>query len=206
MPDFTDPVVFPTFLTIPEQDPSGGPPPPPAPEDSWYLLAQVKDNMTINKPTLVLTDRDGSPFALVFEGLGRDDLDLRGLGLKKGATAVIRNARRVRPEDESKRGFVRVEKGDASSVVAVPGALARVLELGGKVKGRECEVCGSEGDGEGGLKGCTGCGRAGYCSKVSVCAVCGEDSCALSCYLRMNSRSVKSRGGVKGATRASARS
>ncbi|KAK7746310.1 hypothetical protein SLS53_002269 [Cytospora paraplurivora] len=131
MPDFTDTNVFPTFLTIPEQDPDASSLEilsSPEREGSWYLLAQVKDNMTINKPTLVLTDRDGNPFALVFEGLGRDDMDLKGLGFKKGSTAIIPNARRTRPADESNRGFVRIEKGGAGSVRAVPGALARVLE------------------------------------------------------------------------------
>ena len=167
MPDFTNTAVFPTFLTIPEQDPAGGSSPSVSPisQDKWYLLAQVKDNMTINKPTLVATDRDADQFALVFEGLGRDDLDLKGLGLKKGSTVVIPNARRIKPADESKRGFVRIEKGDAGSVRAVPGPLASVLDLGGKVKGNKCETCG--GDGENGLRSCTGCEKVGYCSKVS---------------------------------------
>lgn len=167
MRDFTNTTIFPTFLTIPEKDQDAvAPPSSSAPAERWYLLAQIKDNMTINKPTLVLTDRDANPFALVFEGLGRDDLDLKGLGFKKGSTAVIPNAMRTKPADESKRGFVRVEKGDAGSVRAVPCSLARVLELGGKVKGSKCETCGVD-DGKD-LKGCTGCGRAGYCSKVSA--------------------------------------
>lgn len=121
--------------------------------------------MTINKPTLVLTDRDTSPFALVFEGLGRDELDLKGLGFKKGHTAIIPNARRTRPADETKRGFVQIEKGGAGSVRAVPAPLARVLEVGGKVRGDTCDACGERG--EKGLKSCTGCERVGYCSKVS---------------------------------------
>lgn len=168
-PDFTNTSLFPTFLTIPQDDPET--PPPPATgssssEEAWFLLAQIKDNMTINKPTLVLTDRDANPFALVFEGLGRDDLDLKGLGFKKGCTAIIPRARRTKPADETKRGFVRVEKGDAGTVRAVPAPLARVLEVGGKGKGDTCETCGKEG-GDGGLKSCTGCERVGYCSKVS---------------------------------------
>ncbi|ROV99561.1 hypothetical protein VPNG_07708 [Cytospora leucostoma] len=166
MPDITDTTLFPTFLTIPEQDPDASTSQvssPPGEEEGWYLLAQIKDNMTINKPTLILTDRDGNPFALVFEGLGRDDLDLRGLGFKKGSTAIIANARRTRPADESSRGFVRIDKGNSRSVGIVPGALARVLELGGKVKGHACENC--AGSGEGSLRSCTGCGKAVYCSK-----------------------------------------
>ena len=167
LPDFTDIALFPTFLTIPEQDPAAPPsvaalPPGKGP---WYLMAQIKDNMTINKPTLVLTDRGANPFALVWEGLGRDDLDLKGLGFKKGCTAVIPYAWRTKPADEGKRGFVRVDKSDAQTVRAVPGALDRVLALGGKAKGPQCEMCG--GAGQDGLKGCTGCERVGYCSKVS---------------------------------------
>lgn len=174
LPDFTNTTVFPSFLTIPEHDrdtPSSSS--TTQNETSWHLLAQIKDNMTINKPTLVLKDRDDSPFALVFEGLERDDLDLKGLGFKKGSTAVIPNATRTRPAEEGKRGFVRIEKGHARGVRAVPGPLARVLELGGKVKGDKCETCGA--DGESGLKSCTGCARVGYCSKVSeVIPICLE--------------------------------
>lgn len=174
LPDFSDTAVFRTFLTIPQDDDESAPAPTitAAQDDNnnnnWYLLAQIKDNMTINKPTLVLTDRDANPFALVFEGLGRDDLDLKGLGFKKGCTAVIPCARRTRPADETKRGFVKIGKGDAKLVKAVPGLLARVLEVGGKSKGSQCETCGKEcAGGAGELKSCTGCERVGYCSKVS---------------------------------------
>lgn len=165
LPDFTNPELFPTFETIPEL--AYNAPVLEAAAPKWHLLAQVKDNMTINKPTLVLNDREGSPFALVFEGLDRDGLDLKGLGFKKGATAVIPNAVRVKPAKEGQRGFVRIEAGQAGTVRAVPGPLARVLEVGGQVRGEKCGSCG--GEGEKGLKSCTGCGRVGYCSKVSVC-------------------------------------
>lgn len=168
LPDFANTVHFPTFLTIPEQDRDSPPSSSLTPtkgDTPWFLLAQVKDNMTINKPTLVLKDRDENPFALVFEGLERDELDLKGLGFKKGCTAVIPHAARTKPAENGKRGFVRIEKGNARAVRAVPGPLARVLEVGGKVKGSQCETCGAEG--ETGLKSCTGCGRVGYCSKVS---------------------------------------
>lgn len=177
MPDLTDTTLFPTFLTIPEleQDPDAPSPqasaPPGGGQGRWYLLAQVRDDMTINKPTLVLSDRDGHPFALVFEGLGRDDLDLRGLGLRKGSTAVIPMARRTTPAGgASKRSFVRVARGDAGGVRAVPGPLARVLELAGQVRGGVCETC--AGSGEGGLRRCAGCGKSAYCSKVSSAASC----------------------------------
>lgn len=173
LPDFSNTTHFPSFLTIPEQDRDAPPSSSSLPHGgvaAWHLLAQVKDNMTINKPTLVLTDRDGSPFALVFEGLERDGLDLKGRGLKKGCTAVIPNAVRTRPAAEGKRGFVRVDRADAGTVRAVPGPLERVLALGGKARGETCETCGGQG-GEG-LKSCTGCERVGYCSKVSLrCAL-----------------------------------
>lgn len=180
LPDFTDIALFPTFLSIPEQDPAAPPsvaalPPGKGP---WYLMAQIKDNMTINKPTLVLTDRGTNPFALVWEGLGRDDLDLKGLGFKKGCTAVIPNAWRTKPAEEGKRGFVRVDKSDARTVRAVPGPLERVLALGGKAKGLKCETCG--GEGQDGLKSCTGCERVGYCSKVSWIVLSGLCSLIIS--------------------------
>lgn len=163
-PDFSNIELFPSFAIIPEL--AHDAPIVEAATPKWYLLAQVKDNMTINKPTLVLNDRDDSPFALVFEGLDRDALDLKGLGFKKGCTAVIPNAIRVKPAKEGQRGFVRIEKGQDASVKAVPGPLARVLEVAGKTKGEKCETCGGQGEGQ--LKSCTGCGRVGYCSKVSV--------------------------------------
>lgn len=163
LPDFTNIELFPSFEIIPEL--AHNAPVVEAAAPKWYLLAQIKDNMTINKPTLVLNDRDGSPFALVWEGLDRDGLDLKGLGFKKGATAVIPNAIRVKPAREGQRGFVRIEAGQAGSVKAVPGPLARVLEVGGHVRGDTCGTCGEEG--EKGLKSCTGCARVGYCSKVS---------------------------------------
>lgn len=175
LPDFANSALFPTFLTIPQDDEDdlAAKPSTTQEEGEWYLLAQIKDNMTINKPTLVLTDRDANPFALVFEGLGRDDLDLKGLGFKKGCTAVIPRARRTKPADETKRGFVRIEKGAAGTVKAVPGPLARVLQVSGQVKGDHCETCGKEGQA---LKGCTGCASVAYCTKVSsiaTSAACG---------------------------------
>ncbi|CAN8106135.1 unnamed protein product [Discula destructiva] len=161
LPDFTNIESFPSFAIIPEL--AYDAPVVEAAAPKWHLLAEVKDNMTINKPTLVLNDRDASPFALVFEGLDRDGLDLKGLGFKKGSTAVIPNAIRVKPAKEGQRAFVRIEAGQAGSVKAVPGPLARVLEMGGQAKRDECETCGAEGDK--GLKSCTGCERVGYCSK-----------------------------------------
>lgn len=192
LPDFSDTTLFPSFLTIPEHDRDAPAPPrtdttdtTTPPQEQHYLLAQVKDNMTLAKPTLVLHDRDGSPFALVFEGLARDGLDLRAMGLRKGCTAVIPGARRTRPAAEGKRGFVQVAGERAGEVRAIPGPLARVLELGGSGASSSargggaaccCEACGKGAQGGAGggedeeegvsLKSCTGCGRVSYCSKV----------------------------------------
>lgn len=198
LPDFSDITLFPSFAIIPEL--AHDAPVVEAAAPKWHLFAQVKDNMTINKPTLVLDDRDSSPFALVFEGLDRDGLDLKGLGFRKGRTAVIPNAIRVKPAKEGQRGFVRIEKGQAESVKAVPAPLARVLEVAGKVKRDECETCG--GRAEEGLKSCTGCERVAYCSKVSIGRLRSESQ-----YLIANicPRSVKSRDGMRTGIRTTAR-
>ncbi len=183
-PDFTNATVFPGFEDLPEAAAvSSSASVAPAAEDdgAWFLVAQVKDDMTITKPTLVLSDRAGAPFALVFEGLARDDLDLKRAGLKKGATAVVPGARRTPPREEGKRGFVAVEKGRAAEVRAIPAPLERVVELAAGMRAREeargggsgaCETCGKGGDGQGGdaaqLLRCTGCGEVRYCSKVGA--------------------------------------
>ncbi|KAK3326411.1 hypothetical protein B0H66DRAFT_550886 [Apodospora peruviana] len=168
-PEFSNVALFPGFNDIPESSTSPSSPPP---DNDIYFLAQIKDDMTITKPTLVLHDRHSSPFALVFDGYDREDgiRLLKSKGLKKGATAVVKNARRVPPKDESKRGFVRVEKGKEGDVVAIPGPLDTVLKVGGKLlrgdyqdNGR-CVNCGSEGKWES-LSKCTGCGMVRYCSK-----------------------------------------
>ncbi|TLD28303.1 hypothetical protein PspLS_03299 [Pyricularia sp. CBS 133598] len=162
LPDFNSRDRFPTFVTIPE----AGAPVSDGGQEEWYLLAHIKNDMTIAKPTLVVEDRDGSPFAVVFEGYGRDDLDLKARGLKKGNTIVMPRARRVPPADETKRGFVRVDKADANAVKAVPGALERILALGGvEEDATVCSACGGKGEGGGGLSRCVGCGRARYCGK-----------------------------------------
>ena len=173
-PDFASTTKFPTFNALPEVIATGPSPGEEEEREEWFLLAQVKDDMTITKPTLVLGDREGSPFALVFNGLERGDLDLKKLGLKKGATAVVPRARRTPPKEETKRGFVAVEKGRAEDVKAIPGPLARVLELGAGMAGRRgqtrevCEACGKgAAEQESALLKCTGCGEVRYCSKLS---------------------------------------
>lgn len=129
MPDLTDTTLFPTSLTIPELEQDPGAPPPRAStpagggQGRWYLLAQVRDDMTINKPTLVLTDRDG--------------LDLRGRGLREGSTAVISMARRTAPAGgASRRSFVSVERGDAGGREGRAGAARARAGAGWAGEGR----------------------------------------------------------------------
>lgn len=201
-PDFTNTTLFPTYAAIPE---TTTPDNDSQQEEDWFLLAQIKDDMTIVKPTLVLSDRAGAPFALIFDGLARDALDFKALGLKKGCTAVVPRARRTPPREEGKRGFVSVPRGKAGEVRAIPAGLERVLEVGGRMRageGEGCEVCGKEGDG--GLKRCEGCRGVRYCGKVSffswICFFGGWDG------MLMMGRNVRSRDGVRGGIRGSARS
>jgi len=189
LPDFNNRTTFPSFTTCPEAQTI----PPPLTntdeedddEGKWFLLAQIKDNMTITKPTLVLSDRDGSPFALVWDGLDREGVDFKRRGMKKGNTVVVPRARRTPPREEGKRGFVSVSEGGngngnglGGSVRVIPGPLERILVIGERllggggegVEGKEwwcCECCGKRGE-EGELMKCTGCGEVKYCGKVSV--------------------------------------
>ncbi|KAK3359061.1 hypothetical protein B0T25DRAFT_564111 [Lasiosphaeria hispida] len=160
LPPFTSLTTFPTFATLPTpQDPDPS-------EEPWYLLAEIKDDMTITKPTLVCLDLAGSPFALVFDGLERDGLNLKALGFRKGASVVVPRARRTPPKDETKRGFVSVERGRAAEVRAVPGPLRTVLEVAEGLRGQgERPGCAGCGRAKGGLARCTGCGGVRYCSK-----------------------------------------
>ncbi|KAH6627087.1 hypothetical protein B0J18DRAFT_159472 [Chaetomium sp. MPI-SDFR-AT-0129] len=104
LPDFTSPTLFPSFLSLPIDTE-----PPPESSSETFLLAQILENMTLTKPTLICTDvPPSSPttnntttttnrFAIVFPsrpGSGPDTLDFRRLGYKKGSTLVIRGARR----------------------------------------------------------------------------------------------------------------
>jgi len=176
LPDFADPDLFPTFAalpSVPQSSPADSTADDATPAGAGvpWLLAQVRDDMTVVKPTLVLADRAGSPFALVFEGLARDGLDLKAAGLRKGATAAVPAARRTEPEQAGKRAFVRVPPGRAAEVRALPGPLDRVLALAARFgpDGPErrgegaCAACGKE---EGVAK-CVGCGAVRYCGKVS---------------------------------------
>lgn len=165
LPDFTDPLTFPSYATLPDAST------PAAPSDAsspHFLLAQIGENMTITRPTLVLTDRAGDAFAMTFDG----QIDLSSHGLKKGNTAVVPGARRMGPKKEGGNGFVAVEPEMFDSVKALPGGLDRVFEVGGRMKeeGEEredrCTACGREG-GEGELRRCARCEAVRYCGKVS---------------------------------------
>ncbi|KAI0106548.1 hypothetical protein F4776DRAFT_435847 [Hypoxylon sp. NC0597] len=173
MPIFTDSTPFPTFHELPpasssiSADASGGP------KRDWFLLAQIKEDMTITKPTVIARDRSGTEFAVTF-----DDGDHRGMGLKfrKGHTLVVPRATRT-DRDDGKKAIVRVPQGQGAGVRIVPGALEQVLELGEVLAGiegaeaegrgrRKCAACG-EAEKEGQvLMRCTGCGAAAYCSKA----------------------------------------
>ncbi|PSR83508.1 hypothetical protein BD289DRAFT_483302 [Coniella lustricola] len=145
LPDFANTALFPSFHDIPDDNSA---PQIQAQATQYFLLAQVRNNMTITKPTLTLTDRTHTTeFALVYDGLGRDDLDFARLGVGSGSgnstkptVAVIPNAVRTGKEG-AKQGFVRIAAGDAASVGFVPGRLERVLEVGGwEGKGDACQV------------------------------------------------------------------
>ncbi|OAA66610.1 Glycoside hydrolase, family 76 [Niveomyces insectorum RCEF 264] len=163
IPDLADRTRFPPFLALPEErDSTDSSADADADDnDSPCLLAQITANMTINKPTLVLADRDGHPFALVFDGLGRDELDLAGRGLKKGATAVVHRARQSVPQGAvadaagsaaairdpshpesthrkaAKRPFVRIPAGQAHTVQAVGAPLDRVVPAAAALRRRQ---------------------------------------------------------------------
>ncbi|KAI1344723.1 hypothetical protein F5Y15DRAFT_2260 [Xylariaceae sp. FL0016] len=167
MPPFTQ-YLFPTFYELPasaDSVPASSSSPdarPAIPDDEeYFLVAQVKENMTITKPTLILTDRTGVDFALLFE----DAVDLKARGIRKGHTLAIRRARRT-DREEGKKAIVRVEGGHSGDVMAIPGTLEQVFELGmlldSNLLGAKCSACGAEGDA---LMKCTGCGTAAYCNK-----------------------------------------
>ncbi|KAI1086937.1 hypothetical protein F5B19DRAFT_100747 [Rostrohypoxylon terebratum] len=183
MPAFTNPQTFPTFDELPSSSSASSTPNP----SPWFLLAQIKENMTITKPTLVVRDRANIDFAVTF-----DDGDHHGLAgaggeklrFRKGYTLVVPRATRT-DRGEGKKALVRVPEGQGREVRVVPGSLERVLALGAELDGlmggengdeevKRCAACGKEGakgegegEGDGGLKlmRCTGCGVVAYCSK-----------------------------------------
>ncbi|KAK1980785.1 hypothetical protein LZ30DRAFT_594148 [Colletotrichum cereale] len=200
IPDFANEAIFPAFDGLPIEDagaadppsyaassepPSYVPPPPPDPpsavapkpsshdaREEWFLVAEVKQNMTITKPTLVVVDRGGTEFAVTFEDRG---IDLRPV--RQGWTIVVPRAVRTAPKG-GKRGFVRVPEGRGTGVKYVPGGLEKIGEVGARARGGDgdgdggrgfrgrCAGCGKgEGADGGALKSCTACGVARYCGK-----------------------------------------
>ncbi|RYP44468.1 hypothetical protein DL768_009067 [Monosporascus sp. mg162] len=179
MSDFSDSAVFPPFGELPSAGASStgtdgstaststgttATGTTKAGSGGWFLLAQVKEDMTITKPTLIVTDRAGVDFAVTFEDAG---LNLRGdLGARKGYTLVVPGARRT--DREGKKGVVRIEAGRGTLVrQVIPGSLERVLELGrvvgSETVGKQCAACGKT---DSPLMRCKGCSTASYCSKA----------------------------------------
>lgn len=204
-PDFTNRALFPPFNDLPEA--SSASDDAAQEEPTPTLIAQVKDDMTITKPTLILTDRDAAPFALVFEGYDREEgiKFLKSKGLKKGVTVVLGNglAKRVQPREDSKsvKAFVRVEKGREDEVAVIGGKMDKVFEIVERFRGAEEAHRGENGEGEGEeieeeeekekKKGrCDACGKAGGGEDGSVgllkCTGCGVARyCSkVSCFLR----------------------
>ncbi|KAI8171456.1 hypothetical protein K4K54_013199, partial [Colletotrichum sp. SAR 10_86] len=108
IPDLTNTTTFPAFDGLPIEE-DGAAPGMDAREE-WFLVAQVKQNMTITKPTVVVADRAGDEFAITFEDRG---IDLRPV--KTGWTIVVPRACRTAPK-EGKKGFVRVAEGKGTGV------------------------------------------------------------------------------------------
>ncbi|KAI0394327.1 hypothetical protein F5Y17DRAFT_265819 [Xylariaceae sp. FL0594] len=186
MSRLTDPFSrFPSFNELP--------PPSSSPSSKYHhvLLAQIKEDMTITKPTLIVTDRTGVDFALVFEDEG---VSLKERGFRKGCTILVPNATRTERGAEGKKAIVRVPGGEMGDVEIIPGHLDRVLELcivleatRGPCSDR-CAACGKAG---GKLMKCTGCGISAYCGKE--CQVNGwttmdhKSNCLqFGCMLAMN--------------------
>ncbi|CAK7245964.1 MAG: hypothetical protein STHCBS139747_007569 [Sporothrix thermara] len=174
IPDLADRSLFPPFLELPE-DSHGASSTATSESSAPVLLAQIKDNMTITKPTLVLTDRDGHGFALVFDGLDRDGLDLGKLGLKKGATAVVRGARQTVPAPSAaepgapetmtakaaRRQFMRIAPGQAHTVQAVPAGLEQTLAIAAALRSQQSRMLAE------------GCGHCAACDAAGSCGVSG---------------------------------
>ncbi|KAK3392085.1 hypothetical protein B0T20DRAFT_489252 [Sordaria brevicollis] len=121
-------------------------------EKDRYLLATLKSNLTITKPTLILTDLGGQDFALVFDtpfsvseprNPNAVAERFKEVGLKKGVTVVIKNARRTTAGREGGQGFVVLESLGALGALGDGEAGAGGGKKGGSGKGE------GKGDGEG---------------------------------------------------------
>lgn len=116
MPDLSDSALFPAFAELPPAVTalvglgSDAAATSAASSSSWVLLAQIKENMTITKPTLIVTDRTGVDFAVMFE-----DARVSLKGFRKGYTMVIPAARRT-DKGEGKKAIVRIEEGGGAGV------------------------------------------------------------------------------------------
>ncbi|KAI1332940.1 hypothetical protein F5Y16DRAFT_130733 [Xylariaceae sp. FL0255] len=174
MSKFTNSESFPSFYELPSASQPASRPSAKqqSPTHSHVLLAQIKENMTITKPTLIVTDRQGVDFALLFE-----DNAFSLKGFRKGYTVAVPGAVRTDRDGEEggagdgtkKKAVVRVKKGEDLGVKVIPGTLDRVLELGVVLAASEDEAitrkCGACGSAEAALMKCTGCGVASYCRK-----------------------------------------
>lgn len=107
MPDFSDSALFPVFRELPPVGTAGSGSDVAA---GWVLVAQIKENMTITKPTLIVTDRTGVDFAVLF-----DDVGMSLKGFRKGYTIVIPGARRT-DKGEGKKDIVQIEAGAGAEV------------------------------------------------------------------------------------------
>ncbi|KAK4150966.1 hypothetical protein C8A00DRAFT_36389 [Chaetomidium leptoderma] len=210
LPDFTTPNIFPPFSALPLTTQDDNPPPNPTTTPSHYLLAEITENMTLTKPTLILTDLTASTFALIFHSRpasGPDTLDFAKLGYKKGATLVIPDARRTPGKSEGKQGFVAVTREQERGVRVVPAGLKNVVGVMERLAERD-GVVGHDGDDDddddgeeevqGGRrkKGCENCGASGEGEKrdggggggkgkLMKCTGCGEvEYCCKDCQVK----------------------
>ncbi|KAI9162997.1 hypothetical protein HJFPF1_04593 [Paramyrothecium foliicola] len=124
-PDFSDRSRFPSVAELP---PASADALPSEEKDSWWLIAQIKDKMTITQPTLVATDRAGADFALTLDE-DHDSRVLEDAAWRKGNCVAVRGARRT--EGRSGTPFVKVARGRAAGgdVRVVPGGWAALLGL-----------------------------------------------------------------------------
>ncbi|KAI0148723.1 hypothetical protein GGR57DRAFT_227922 [Xylariaceae sp. FL1272] len=165
---FADPTLFPTFSDLPQiVDPSGWPSSEQTPQptgtgslaNTWYLLAQIKENMTITKPTLIVTDWTGRDFVLLFEDNG---VSLKGF--RKRYTVMVPCARRTKRYNKNDELRIAADRG--AEVQVIPGSLDRILELDVLLASdeteRRCAACGTT---EGSLLNCTACQVTQYCGK-----------------------------------------
>lgn len=113
LPDFSNESLFPPFSACPITGPN-----PPVPINAYYLLAEIKQEMTIsNSPTFICQDLSGQSFAVTIR-LPADGVkpEVRGGGYdskpwKKGHLVLVKNAMRA-GVTEAKQGFIETRKED----------------------------------------------------------------------------------------------